>query len=62
MDLKNNKKGFGWRTMLKCMVRQFLYIHTNKISTYAIVMVMNTDYNKRIEAMMYGFNITWKGK
>lgn len=28
MGLKNNKKGFGWRAMLKCMVRQFLYMHT----------------------------------
>ena len=52
MELKNNKKGFGWRTMLKCMVCRFLYIHTNKISIYAIVVVMNADYNKHIKATM----------
>lgn len=48
MGLKNNKKEFDWRTMLKCMVCRFLYIHTNKISNYTIVMKIDTDYNKCI--------------
>lgn len=57
MGLKNNKKGFDWRTMLKCMVRRFLYMRTNKISIYVIVLVDDRDYNDYIKycCMFYSF-------
>ena len=30
MELKNNKKEFDWRTMLKCMVCQWFFVEQKK--------------------------------
>lgn len=57
MELKNNKKKFDWRTMLKCMVCRFLCIHTNKISIYTIVTLKIKDYNKYRFSIFFGVNM-----